>query len=75
MMRALVFHGPRQVEISEWEEPKLQPGQVLVEVSGCGICGTDIHVYRGMPASWPVPGVRGHEFAGRIIDCADDVEG
>jgi len=74
-MKSLISRGPRQVEFGEWEEPSLLPGQVLIEVAACGICGTDLHVYKGMPAAWPVPGVRGHEFAGTVIAWADDVEG
>lgn len=74
-MKSLIAMGPRQVAFGDWEQPKILPGQVLIEVAACGICGTDLHVYNGMPASWPLPGVRGHEFAGTVIAWADDVEG
>ncbi|MCY3834595.1 MAG: alcohol dehydrogenase catalytic domain-containing protein [Chloroflexi bacterium] len=47
----------------------------MIEVAACGICGTDLHVYKGLPAGWPVPGIRGHEFAGNVIAWADDVQG
>lgn len=74
-MNSLISMGPRQVEYGEWEEPSILPGQVLIEVAACGICGTDLHVYKGLPAAWPLPGVRGHEFAGKVIAWADDVQG
>ena len=74
-MKSLISMGPRQVEFGEWEEPSILPEQVLIEVAACGICGTDLHVYQGMPAAWPVPGIRGHEFAGTVIAWADDVGG
>lgn len=74
-MKCLVFGGPRNVYVDDWEQPRILPGQVLIEVAACGICGTDLHVYSGMPAAWPVPGIRGHEFAGTVIAWADDVEG
>lgn len=74
-MKSLVFGGPRNVCFGDWEEPGILPGQVLIEVAACGICGTDLHVYKGLPAAWPVPGVRGHEFAGTVIAWADDVDG
>ncbi|MCY4021023.1 MAG: alcohol dehydrogenase catalytic domain-containing protein [Chloroflexi bacterium] len=74
-MKSLVFWGPRNVYFENWEEPGIMPGQVLIEVAACGICGTDLHVYNGLPAAWPVPGIRGHEFAGTVIAWADDVEG
>lgn len=74
-MKSLVFGGPRNVYFEDWEEPGILPGQVLIKVAACGICGTDLHVYSGLPAAWPVPGIRGHEFAGTVIAWADDVEG
>ncbi len=74
-MKSLISLGPRQVVFGDWEAPEILPGQVLIEVAACGICGTDLHVYNGMPASWPLPGVRGHEFAGTVIDWADGVDG
>ena len=74
-MKSLIAMGPRQLECREWEEPRILPGQVLIQVAACGICGTDLHVYQGMPAAWPVPGIRGHEFAGTVIAWADDVQG
>ena len=74
-MKSLIFEGPREVRFGDWEEPGISPGQVLIEVAACGICGTDLHVYKGLPAAWPVPGIRGHEFAGKVLAWADDVRG
>lgn len=74
-MKSLIHRGPRQIEFGDWPEPRILPGRVLIEVVACGICGTDLHVYKGLPAAWPFPGVRGHEFAGKVIAWADDVEG
>ena len=74
-MKSLIATGPRHLTFREWEEPRILPGQVLVKVAACGICGTDLHVYKGLPAGWPVPGIRGHEFAGTVIGWADDVAG
>jgi len=44
-------------------------------VAASGICGADLHVYKGLPAAWPTPGIRGHEFAGTVSAWADDVRG
>jgi 2-desacetyl-2-hydroxyethyl bacteriochlorophyllide A dehydrogenase len=74
-MNALIFNGPRQVSYAAAERPAAKPGHVVVRVRGCGICGTDMHVYKGMPASWPVPGVRGHEIAGVIDSLGEGVDG
>jgi len=74
-MKSLIFEGPHNVNFGDWEEPRVLPGQVLIEVAASGICGTDLHVYKGLPAAWPIPGIRGHEFAGTVIAWADDVQG
>jgi len=66
-MKALVSHGPLQMAYEDWAEPDLPPGHVLVEVDSCGICGSDLHPYRGMPSRRPNPGVWGHEFSGTVV--------
>jgi len=69
-MRAAVFHGPRDIRVEEVPEPTVGPGQVLIEVSRNGICGSDLHTYVGSStggASMHVAGVvLGHEFAGVV---------
>ena len=69
-MRAAVYHGPRDIRIEEIAEPEPDPGQVLIEVSRNGICGSDLHTYVGSStggASMHVPGVvLGHEFSGTV---------
>ena len=74
-MEALVFHGPGGVGFEMVTKPSLRSDYVLLRVHGCGICGTDMHVYGGMPAPWPVPGVRGHEISGVIEQLGDKVDG
>lgn len=54
--------------------PEPGPSQLLVEVSACGICRTDLHVLDGeIPAIYPV--VPGHEIVGRVIRAGADVTG
>jgi 2-desacetyl-2-hydroxyethyl bacteriochlorophyllide A dehydrogenase len=73
-VKALVFLGTRQVEYGDYANAELSAGHVLIQVAACGICGTDMHVYQGMPATWPVPGVRGHEISGTVVETAPDVK-
>ena len=50
------------------------PGQALLKVEVCGVCGTDHHIYLGEYMS-PYPIVGGHEFAGVIAALGPDVKG
>lgn len=72
-MKALVFCGPRNVKYEEYPKLEIRPGNVIINVNSCGICGTDLHIYKGLPSNWPVPGVRGHEISGIIKEIAEDV--
>jgi (R,R)-butanediol dehydrogenase/meso-butanediol dehydrogenase/diacetyl reductase len=77
-MRAAVYHGPRDIRIEDVPEPTPGPGDLLIEVSRNGICGSDLHTYVGASkggASMHVPGVvLGHEFAGIVRDVGDGVD-
>ena len=53
------------VSLTEWPEPEIGAGQVLVAVKAAGICGTDLHIYRNEYASNP-PVILGHEVCGVV---------
>ena len=42
-MQAVVLHGPKRVEIEQRPVPELGPHDVLLEISHCGVCGSDLH--------------------------------
>jgi 2-desacetyl-2-hydroxyethyl bacteriochlorophyllide A dehydrogenase len=64
-MRAAIFPTPEVCEIVERETPIPEEGQVLLRVEACGVCGTDLHIFRGeFPARFPI--IAGHEFAGVV---------
>jgi (R,R)-butanediol dehydrogenase / meso-butanediol dehydrogenase / diacetyl reductase len=73
-MRAAVFHGPGDLVVEELPDPVADPGSIVLEVTGCGVCGSDIHAWsRGALVR---PGqVLGHEFAGRVHAVGDGVDG
>ena len=70
-MRVAVYHRPGELGIEERPVPEVGPHDVLLEVSHCGVCGSDIHfVLEG----WGRPGsVEGHEYAGRVVAVGDAV--
>jgi len=84
-MRAAVYHGARDIRIEDVPRPRPAPGEVLVRVHANGICGTDASEFTGAQM-YPLharhaltghegPMIPGHEFAGRIAEIGDGVEG
>ncbi|HEY7948027.1 MAG TPA: alcohol dehydrogenase catalytic domain-containing protein [Acidimicrobiales bacterium] len=71
VMPVAVYRAPGEVEVEQRPVPDPGPGQVLVEVGHCGICGSDIHL---MLEGWGKPGlVGGHEFTGTVAALGDGV--
>ncbi|KJZ04381.1 MULTISPECIES: alcohol dehydrogenase catalytic domain-containing protein [unclassified Halomonas] len=71
-MEALVYTGPRQVEVTEVPEPAERAGAVKVRMLYCGVCGTDIGIYSGKHPRAQAPLVLGHEFVGRVEQTPPD---
>jgi (R,R)-butanediol dehydrogenase / meso-butanediol dehydrogenase / diacetyl reductase len=77
-MKAVRWHGARDVRLDDIAEPSAAPGEAIVAVAACGICGSDLHEYLHGPLYIPktphpltgiVPPVTlGHEFCGRVVD-------
>jgi propanol-preferring alcohol dehydrogenase len=67
----LIENKPLQLE----DVPVPQPGsqEVLVKVSVCGICRTDLHVIEGELPTRPLPIIPGHQVVGRIKHCGESV--
>ncbi|GCE31738.1 alcohol dehydrogenase [Dictyobacter alpinus] len=66
-MRAVVISGPGNVKVENVADPTLRPGEVLVRVGACGICGTDLHILDGDSPLARYPIIPGHEFAGEVV--------
>lgn len=62
--------GPLRLE--EIPRPQPRAGEVLVKVTACGVCHTDLHVIKGEVA-FPLPCVLGHEISGVVAEVAADV--
>jgi L-iditol 2-dehydrogenase len=76
-MRASVLLGPESIAVETRPVPRLEPDQVLVEVTAVGVCGSDAHFYHeGRLGDWVVtePLVLGHESAGRIVAVGAEVD-
>jgi threonine dehydrogenase-like Zn-dependent dehydrogenase len=67
-MRALVWRGTREIALEEVPDPEAGEDEVVLEVELAGICGSDVHGYRGHPGPRVPPLVLGHEVVGRVGD-------
>ncbi|HET7884821.1 MAG TPA: zinc-dependent alcohol dehydrogenase family protein [Bradyrhizobium sp.] len=66
-MRAMVLPAPGKALIPlERPDPRPGPGEVLIKVSACGVCRTDLHVVDGELPDIPYPVIPGHEVVGRV---------
>ena len=73
-MKAAMLYGAGDIRIEEVQTPKPGPGQVLVKIEACGICGGD---YRGFKHAKPKKegSLFGHEAAGTIVELVGSVDG
>ncbi len=86
-MKAMRYHGRRDLRLDEVAVPELRPNTVRIKVEWTGICGTDLHEYEEGPIFTPpvghphpitgqtVPVVLGHEISGRIDAISPGVTG
>jgi len=65
-MKALFFDGT--LSVREVAKPRPAPGEALIEIIYAGICGTDRQILKGYSGFHGIPG---HEFVGRVVECAD----
>src|SRR6059058_2280985 len=73
-MRAAVWEEPGRLAIAERPDPEPGPGEIVVRVTACGMCGTDLHIAAGEFPPTPYPIVPGHEFAGEVAAVGESVE-
>jgi len=73
-MRAMAMTAPgKRLELLDLPRPRPGPREVLVEVSACGVCRTDLHILDGELPAPRLPLVPGHEIVGRIVERGAEV--
>ncbi|MGD0824274.1 MAG: zinc-dependent dehydrogenase [Terriglobales bacterium] len=70
-MQAVVYHGINDVRMEEVPVPEIGPGEILVRVHTCGICGTDLK--KIATGSHSAPRIFGHETAGVVAKVGEGV--
>ena len=72
-MRALMYRGVRNLEVVELPVAEVGAEDALLEVSHCGICGTDLHI--ALEGLSPPDRVVGHEYSARVVAVGSEVAG
>src|SRR5437870_4281842 len=74
-MKACVFTAPGSpLELADVPEPKAGPGEVVVRVKNCGVCGSDLHAAK-YGFSMPRGTIMGHEFSAVVEEVGSNVRG
>jgi L-iditol 2-dehydrogenase len=75
-MRAVVYKGPGVLKLVDLPSPNLAPGEVRIQVEGCGVCGTDVRIFKGEHSAYDDASGRvpGHEIVGRISECSTEAK-
>ena len=75
-MQVLVYHGPNDLRVEDCLPPEPGPGEAVLRVGACGICGTDLRIAAGGHRAYPPGTVRipGHEVAGTILAVGDGID-
>lgn len=75
-MKAGILYNDKDIRVGTKPDPQIKPDEVLVKNSFAGICGTDLHIYRGeFHARVKFPSIQGHEFGGIIEAVGKEVKG
>ena len=67
-MKQVEICEPYKISIKDIEEPVKKKEDVLIKVSAAGICGSDVHIFKGENPALKPPHVSGHEFGGIVLE-------
>lgn len=73
-MRTIVLDSPGQLSLHDTEEPRPPgPGEALIRIRRVGVCGTDLHAFRGEQPFFTYPRILGHELGVEVVAAGPDV--
>jgi L-iditol 2-dehydrogenase len=73
-MKALVYLGPRRMELQDVPEPRAGPGEVVVQTIASSVCGSDLHGFREASPRRIPPLIMGHETVGVVADLGEGAD-
>ena len=74
LMKAAVFHGVRDVRIEDVPRPTAGPGEVVLRVQRCSVCGTDKRIFTHGQKNVVPPAITGHEIVGTVYEIGSGVD-
>lgn len=74
-MKTMICEEPGRFALTDTAVPRIGPNEALVRVRRVGICGTDLHAYRGVQPYFTYPRILGHELSGEIAALGEGVNG
>jgi threonine dehydrogenase-like Zn-dependent dehydrogenase len=80
-MKAAIYHSPLKVTTEDVDKPTIGPDGILMRVRSCGICGSDLHMYKlglftdSLCRKSDGGLIPGHEFSGDVVEVGDKVQG
>ena len=68
-MKALCWHGKGDIRCDTVPDPRIEDARdVIIKVSSCAICGSDLHLMDGLMPTMESGDVLGHEFMGEVVE-------
>jgi 2-desacetyl-2-hydroxyethyl bacteriochlorophyllide A dehydrogenase len=74
-MKSIVCEKPWQLKMKETDLPEVKPREALIRVRRVGICGTDLHAFKGEQPYFSYPRVLGHEISGEVAEVGENPYG
>ncbi|GGD68018.1 alcohol dehydrogenase [Maribacter cobaltidurans] len=75
LMKYIVCEEPNYFVLNEKDVPTRKEGEALLKVHRVGICGTDLHAYKGSQAFFKYPRILGHELAAEVLEIGENKQG
>lgn len=73
-MKALTWHGKSDIRYESVPDPQIQhPQDIIIKVTACAICGSDLHIYNGVIPEMHSGDVLGHETMGEVVEVGKDI--
>lgn len=73
-MRAAVLRDVNDLRLEELPDPKPAADEVVIRIKACGVCATDVNMWRGTNTEGVFPFILGHEWAGEIVETGNEVK-